>query len=97
MFSTSFSLSRADWLINVEDHHHIWPGLNWDSPMLVVPNVSRAIQFYEKVFSFIPVFILPDENNDVTFARMRYRGTHFTLTCDTEHSHAVPSLLFIRR
>ena len=92
MFSSSFSLSRADWLVNVEDNSHILLGLNWDSPTLVVQDVPKAIQFYEKVFGFLPVFILPDENNDVTFARMRYRGTHFTLTREPEATHHLPSL-----
>ncbi len=84
MLSSSFSLSRADLLVNVEDTHHIWPGLNWDSPSLVVPDVQKAIHFYEKVFGFQPVFILPDENNEITFARVRYRGTYFALIRESD-------------
>lgn len=86
MLATSFSLSRADLLANFDDSSLNWLGLNWDSPTIVVSDVPKAIQFYEKVFGFVPVFILPDETNEITFARMRYRGTYFTLT--SEHDDA---------
>lgn len=98
MFAADFSLARADWLVNVEDTNHVWPALNWDSPALVVSDVSKAIQFYEKVFGFKPVFILPDERQEITFARMRYRGTYFVLTRDDDftgvNSGMQPSEIF---
>lgn len=84
MFAPSFSLSRADCLANVEDTNQILQSLSWDSPTLIVQDIPKAIQFYEKVFGFQPIFILPNEKNDVTFARMRYRGTCFTLTREDE-------------
>lgn len=86
MISNSFSLSQSDWLINFDESSHHRLGLNWDSPTLVVSDVHKAIQFYEKVFGFVPVFILPDQDNQVTFARLRYRGTHFILTTDRDHN-----------
>lgn len=84
MIASAFSLSHVDWFVNVEDANHVWPTINWDSPTLVVHDVTKAIHFYERVFGFLPVFILPDEHNEVTFARMRYRGTYFTLTRDSD-------------
>lgn len=87
MIASAFSLSHVDWFVNVEDANHVWSGLNWDSPILVVHDVAKALQFYERVFGFVPVFILPDQSNDVTFARMRYRGTYFTLTTQNVDAH----------
>lgn len=69
-----------DWFENVEARPHPWTGLNWLTPMLYVPNVREAIQFYHQVFGFVPIFELPLENSDkLLFARMRYRGCNFTL------------------
>ena len=84
MSSSAFSLTRADWFVGMEDTSHAMSALNWDSPTLVVSDVSKAIHFYEKVFGFQPVFILPDNNHAVSFARMRYRGTYFALTHDDQ-------------
>lgn len=86
MIGNSFSLSQSDWLTNFDEGNLHRLGLNWDSPTLVVSDVQKAIQFYEKVFGFVPVFILPDQDHLVTFARMRYRGTHFIITNDKGHS-----------
>lgn len=61
----------------MEDHNHFLPRLCWDSPNLLVPDIQKAIHFYEQVFGFQRVLILPDENHQAIFARMRYRGTIF--------------------
>ncbi len=82
MFSSSFSLTGTDWLSNVDDSHYNLPGLQWDSPSLIVTDVLKAVQLYEKIYGFQRVFILPDETNRITFARMRYRGTYFTISHD---------------
>lgn len=85
MLVNSFSLSQTDWLTNFDEGGLHKLGLNWDSPTLVVSDVQKAIQFYEKVFGFVPIFILPDQDHRVTFARMRYRGTYFILTSERDH------------
>ncbi|KTD18712.1 Glyoxalase-like domain [Legionella lansingensis] len=77
---TTVSFSRLDWFDNVEERPHPWPGLNWLTAMLVVSDVKKAVNFYEEVFSIVPIFELPDENGRILFARMRYRGCNFTLT-----------------
>ena len=102
MSVSAFSLSLSDWFVGMEDKSHILPVLSWDSPTLVVSDVSKAIYFYEKVFGFLPVFILPDNNHTVTFARMRYRGTFFVLTqddqditCDRADAATPPFYLYV--
>ena len=70
---------RLDWFDNVEERPHPWPGLNWLTAMLVVPDVTKAINFYEEVFGIVPIFQMPDETGNILFARMRYRGSNFTL------------------
>lgn len=88
MLENSLSLTRADLLVNFDETSLNWLGLNWDSPSLVVSDVLKAIQFYECVFGFVPIFILPNEFKEITFARMRYRGTYFTLTAKDEDLEA---------
>ncbi|EKD72035.1 MAG: glyoxalase/bleomycin resistance protein/dioxygenase [uncultured bacterium] len=48
--------------------------------MLVVPDVKQASNLYEKVFGIVPIFELPDDTGRILFARLRYRGSNFTLT-----------------
>lgn len=95
--------SRPDWFDNVEHRQHPWPGLNWLTPMLYVPNVLAALHFYERAFAFIPIFQAPDEGGSLSFARMRYRGSNFTLSKEgsfdfegqcPQKSQALPPLMF---
>lgn len=74
------SFSRLNWFDNVESRPHPWPGLNWLTPMLYVSDVQAAISFYEQVFGFVPIFQFPDADGSLIFARMRYRGSNFTLS-----------------
>ncbi|STX41385.1 Predicted enzyme related to lactoylglutathione lyase [Legionella donaldsonii] len=76
----SSSFSRLDWFDNAEQRPHPWPGLNWLTAMLVVPDVKKAVSFYEEVFGFVPIFELPDDQGELVFARLRYRGCNFTLS-----------------
>ncbi|HTM64183.1 MAG TPA: VOC family protein [Gammaproteobacteria bacterium] len=86
MVADSFSFPRADWLTYFDDSKLSSLALNWDSPTLLVSDVSKAINFYEQIFHFVPVFVLPDEHNQISFARMRYRGTFFTIINDHDTS-----------
>ena len=95
--------SKLDWFDNVEYRQHPWPGLNWLTPMLYVPNVLAAVHFYERAFAFVPIFQLPDEKGSLSFARMRYRGSNFTLSKDgsfefagqcPQKSQTLPPLMF---
>ena len=79
MIAPAFSSPRVDSLLNETENRQLWSGLNWDSPIVVVPDVPKAIQSYEIVLGFVRIFVLPDEHNYISFARMRYRGTYFTI------------------
>lgn len=75
-----FDFNNMHWFENVENRQHPWPGLNWLTAMLYVPNVEKAIDFYSKAFTFVPIFQAPtQEGRSIEFARMRYRGSNFTL------------------
>ena len=76
---TTISFSRLNWFDNVEERPHPWPGLNWLTAMLVVPDVKETMNFYEEVFGIVPIFELPNPSGHIIFARMRYRGAIFTL------------------
>jgi PhnB protein len=71
---------RLDWFDNVEARTHPWPGLNWLTAMLYVPDCEAAIKFYEEAFYFVPIFQIPDNKGTTVFARMRYRGNNFTIS-----------------
>lgn len=74
------SFSRLDWFDNVDSRPHPWPGLNWLTPMLYVSDVQTAVTFYENAFGFVTIFQLPEKDGTLNFARMRYRGTNFTIS-----------------
>jgi PhnB protein len=87
MIAPVFPFSRVDSLANIEESRHLWSSLNCDLPTLVVNDVPKAFQLYENVFGFQRIFVLPDEQNHTIFARMRYRGTYFTILQDDDAQH----------
>lgn len=97
------SSQPLNWFDNVEIRPHPWPGLNWLTAMLYVPDVKAAIEFYERAFHFVNIFSLPSSDGNFDFARMRYRGSNFTLNREKsydfdglspESTQILPPLLF---
>jgi PhnB protein len=84
---STISFSHPYWFANVEQRPHPWPGLNWLTAMLIVPDVKQAMVFYEKVFGIVPIFESPGQDGDIIFARMRYRGCNFTLNRQGEFNY----------
>ncbi|HDS9357536.1 TPA: VOC family protein [Enterobacter cancerogenus] len=74
-------MKKIDWFNNVENRTHPWEGmgLTWLTTALNVPDVSAAVNFYSGVMGMVPIAELPNEEGTLLFARMRYRGTNFTL------------------
>lgn len=73
---------KLNWFDNVENRPHPWPGLNWLTTGLSVPDVRRAVDFYTGAMDMVAIAELPDTTNDsgeLLFARLRYRGNNFTL------------------
>ncbi|MCD1126326.1 hypothetical protein LPW36_09990 [Jinshanibacter sp. LJY008] len=68
---------KANWFDNVEDRSHPWPGLTWLTTALSVPDVRKAIEFYTNTMNMVAIAELEDNNGDMLFARIRYRGTNF--------------------
>lgn len=81
IYREQFMNKKLDWFNNVEDRPHPWPGLNWLTATLIIKNVKQATEFYENVFGFVTIFELPSIQNDkeLDFARMRYRGCNFII------------------
>jgi hypothetical protein len=69
----------GDWFANVESRQHPWPGLGGNTVGLVYDDVDAAVEFYAKALGMVPIAVLPDEDGQTFFARMRYRGTNITL------------------
>jgi PhnB protein len=59
-----------NWFDNIESRPHPWPGLNWLTMALSCSNVREAVAFYAKSLSFVPIFELPGEGEELLFARM---------------------------
>lgn len=78
------SQTNPFWFDNVELRPHPWPGLNWITTIIPVPDVRQARDFYVNVFSFVPIFDLPDPENPIqsNTTRLRYRGTNFLLVTE---------------
>lgn len=72
---------NLSWFDNVEIRPHPWPGLNWMTAILQVPDVKKARDLYIEVFQLVPIFDLPDPKNEKEFitTRLRYRGSNILL------------------
>lgn len=75
----SLTMPDGDWFANVESRTAPWPGLRWNTPGIVVEDVDSAAEFYAKAIGMVPIAVLPDQDGQTFFARMRYRGTNITL------------------
>lgn len=70
---------KLNWFDNVEARAHPWPGLNWMTTALSVPDTGKAIAFYTDTMDMVAISELADDAGKMLFARMRYRGVNFTL------------------
>ena len=70
---------KINWFDNVEHRAHPWPGLNWLTTAICVPDARKAMTFYADTMDMIAISELEDEAGDLLFARMRYRGLNFTI------------------
>lgn len=80
-------MNNPHWFENIENRPHPWPGLNWFTPVLIARNVRKAKNLYEKVFNFIPIFELENNEKELIFVRMRYRGCNFILQKEGEFNY----------
>ncbi|SRR5476649_1359932 len=66
---------------NVENRTHPWEGmgLTWLTTALNVRDVRAAVDFYTGAMSMVAIAELEGDNGEMLFARIRYRGTNFTL------------------
>ncbi|MEQ9846373.1 VOC family protein [Pectobacterium brasiliense] len=74
-------MSKLDWFNNVENRTHPWEGmgLTWLTTALNVPDVKAAVNFYTGTMKMVVISELEAENGEILFARIRYRGTNFTI------------------
>ncbi|RPK55414.1 Glyoxalase-like domain protein [Streptomyces sp. ADI96-02] len=72
-------MRELNWFDNVEPRVHPWPGLTWMTTGLSCDDVAAAVEFYSSALSFVAIAEVPDDKGKLIFARMRYRGTNFTL------------------
>lgn len=74
-------MKKLDWFNNVENRPHPWEGmgLTWLTTALNVPDVRAAVDFYTGAMDMVAIAELEGENGELLFARIRYRGTNFTL------------------
>ncbi len=74
--------SQLFWFDNVELRPHPWPGLNWVTTIIQVPDVQEARNIYVNIFKFVPIFenTEPQNPNNIGIVRLRYRGANFVLS-----------------
>jgi PhnB protein len=70
---------KINWFENVEHRSHPWPGLNWVTTAICVPDARKAVNFYTDAMGFVAISELEDDAGALLFARMRYRGINFTV------------------
>lgn len=66
---------------NVDNRTHPWEsmGLTWLTTALNVPDVRAAVDFYSSVMDMVIIAELKSDEGEMLFARIRYRGTNFTI------------------
>lgn len=74
-------MKKLDWFNNVENRTHPWEGmgLTWLTTALAVPDVRAAMAFYTNAMAMVAIAELEGDDGEMLFARMRYRGTNFTI------------------
>jgi len=84
---------NLNWFDNVELRTHPWPGLNWVTTILSVPDVKKARDLYISAFNFVSIFDLPDETGELVTTRLRYRGSNFLLAKEgLDYEGSAPSV-----
>ncbi|MEJ0103870.1 MAG: hypothetical protein WDO19_15495 [Bacteroidota bacterium] len=71
--------AQQNWFDNVESRPHPRPGLNWLTTSICVPDVRKAVDFYTKIMDMVSIFQLEGNENELLFARIRYRGNNFII------------------
>ncbi|MCE5294289.1 MAG: hypothetical protein LLF94_06710 [Chlamydiales bacterium] len=66
------------WFENVEIRPHPWPGLNWVTTIVSVPDVKKARDLYINTFGFVNIFEAdnPKNTEELVTVRLRYRGSN---------------------
>ncbi|MDI1432010.1 VOC family protein [Polyangium sorediatum] len=89
---------KLNWFDNVEHRNHPWPGLNWLTTAICVPDARKAVAFYTDVMNMVAISELEDDSGGLLFARIRYRGINFTINkegwdseCQSPLTSGVPS------
>lgn len=74
-------MSKLDWFNNVENRTHPWEGmgLTWLTTALNVPDVKAAVNFYTEAMRMVVISEFEGDDSELLFARIRYRGTNFTI------------------
>lgn len=76
------------WFENVEQREHPWPGLNWLTATISLPDVKQARDAYVKAFGFVSIYDKPNSEGGLATARLRYRGANVLLTQEGTFGYA---------
>ncbi|MCM3748290.1 VOC family protein [Paenibacillus pasadenensis] len=70
---------NQSWFENVDNRPHPWPGLNWLTTGIIVSDVESAVDFYTQAMDMVCIFEGENDDGNLFFARIRYRGTNITI------------------
>jgi len=59
-------------------------GMSWLNPMIVVKDVQRSLDFYEKAFGFKTKMTMPDKTGKIMHAEMQYKDNVFMMGPESE-------------
>jgi PhnB protein len=67
---------------NLEYRPHPWEemSLNWMTTGIICDDVGAAVAFYRDAMQFTAIAEFPGEDGKLVFARMRFRGSNFTIS-----------------
>jgi len=59
-------------------------GMSWLNPMIIVKDVQKSLDFYEKAFGFKTKMSMPDKEGKIMHAEMQYRDNVFMMGPENE-------------
>ena len=59
-------------------------GMSWLNPMIIVKDVQKSLDFYEKAFGFKTKMAMPDKDGGIMHAEMSYKDNIFMLGPESE-------------
>jgi uncharacterized glyoxalase superfamily protein PhnB len=71
---------QKNWFENVDPRSSPRPGRNWLETIVWLDDIASAVDFYHQMFGLVPILMCRNDQDQLIFTRLRYRGTQLCLS-----------------